>query len=76
MTSTIESMLAQVLAERGEIVGTEIFALEINARNKAWLRRVVRRLGWVIIIPSNGGRGNKTIYRRNRNQPGQRRRRP
>jgi len=72
---TIEKLVEEELeANGGELQGTEQIALTINARDKGWLVSILRRLeerGVLKIIRSTGGRGNKTIYKRNRNSPGQ-----
>lgn len=75
--STVRKAIMLVLDENGEIAGTETLTLAINTR-KYWTIINARRLeaeGEITIIPSNGGRGKKTIYKRNRNSPGQRRKR-
>ena len=70
-----EEIMIDVLDKNdGEMRGTETFALTVNMPNKAWLRRILRRLasgGEITITPSRGGRGHKTVYRRNRNSAGQ-----
>lgn len=70
--STVRQAILLVLDKTGEVHGTECLSLAINAP-KAWTIVQLRRLqdqGEIRIIPSNGGRGRKTIYRRNRNAPG------
>jgi hypothetical protein len=60
----------------GTLEGTETIALSLNVRRKSWLREILRRLasgGSITIIQSRGGRGHKTVIKRNRNSPGQRR---
>ncbi len=73
MTSQlIRTILVILDNNNGELQGTEQLALDLNAP-KNWTIRCVRRLnedGTITIIPSRGGRGNKTVYRRNPNQPG------
>lgn len=77
--STVRKAIMLVLDENGEIAGTESLACTLNMNNsKSYVIRSARILqnnGELIIIPSNGGRGKKTIYKRNRNSPGQRRKR-
>jgi hypothetical protein len=87
--SVIQDAIILILeSHEGEIAGTEALANEANCiNNKTYLLqcvRIVQSNGHVQIIPSNGGRGHKTIYRctssrcnkcprtckRNRNQPG------
>jgi hypothetical protein len=71
---TIEDLLREELQAHGELRGTEQIALDINVSRKSWMIEILRRLASrneVIIIPSIGGRGKKTIYIRNRNSPGQ-----
>jgi hypothetical protein len=75
---TLKHLVMAVLEETGEIDGTENFASLIGLLNNKTkflqAARLVEREGKIIIIPSTGGRGRKTIYRRNRNSPGYRRR--
>jgi Mn-dependent DtxR family transcriptional regulator len=74
MTSGVQEDIMEVLNKDGIAAGTEQLALTINVRRKSWLREILRRLasvGSITIIPSRGGRGNKTVYKRNRNSPGQ-----
>jgi hypothetical protein len=69
-----DAVQAELDAKGGTLEGTETIALSINVRRKSWLREILRRLasgGSITIIPSRGGRGNKTVYKRNRNSPGQ-----
>ena len=71
--STEEAVQEQLDANGGTLEGTETFALRINARDKGWLVSILRRLeerGVLTIIRSNGGRGKKTVYKRNHNSPG------
>lgn len=70
---TMQDVLREEIERCGELHGTEEIALTIKAP-KWWLIKIARRLmtsGEIEIIPSNGGRGHKTTYRRNRNSPGQ-----
>jgi DNA-binding IscR family transcriptional regulator len=56
----------------GEVQGSEELALELNT-SKYYVRAIAQRLarlGEITICRSCGGRGNKTVYKRNRNQPG------
>lgn len=70
----LDRILAAMDERGGVIIGTENFASLIGRVNsKPWLIRNARLLeqdGTIVIIPSRGGRGNKTIYRKNRNSPG------
>jgi hypothetical protein len=64
-----------VLEDNGdEIQGTDALAMAISTLNcKSYVLRSARLAelrGEITIIPSSGGRGRKTIYKRNRNQPG------
>jgi hypothetical protein len=71
-----DAVQAEMDAQGGTLEGTEKIALSINVRRKSFLIKILRRLasvGSITIIPSRGGRGNKTVYKRNRNSPGQRR---
>ena len=74
MTSGIQQDVVKAIDENGgEIHGTETIAITVNARDKGWLVSILRRLasgGSITITPSRGGRGNKTVYKRNRNSPG------
>ena len=73
---TLKHVIIAALEENDQIEGTEYFANQIGARDKTWLIRLARLIaneGKITIIPSRGGRGNKTIYRVNRNSPGYRR---
>jgi hypothetical protein len=76
--STIRDAILVVIDENdGEIKGTEKLALLLNA-GKTWMikcARVIERTGHITIIPSRGGRGNRTVYKRNRNSPGMARKR-
>jgi len=79
MSTTSQIILVVIDEHGGEVEGTETLALAANVRRKSYLLKCVRALrhnSLITIIPSSGGRGRKTIYRRrNRNQPGQPRRR-
>jgi len=70
--SRISNLILIALEDNdGEIHGTEDLASLLGVpANKSWLRRHARTIPSIQIIPSHGGRGNKTIYRRNRNSPG------
>jgi hypothetical protein len=74
MTSAIrEEIIATIDEGGGKAEGTEALALKVNAP-KPWvvkLARGLQALGVIRIIQSRGGRGNKTVYKRNRNSPGQ-----
>lgn len=57
----------------GEFAGTARLAQHLNTKEH-WLRkcaRVLARAGLITIITSRGGRGNRAIYKRNQNSPGQ-----
>ena len=74
-----EKELERQIDSIGEIQGTEQIANEFNPNSKSWIIALLRRLearGVIHIIRSSGGRGHKTIYRRNRNSPGQPRKQP
>lgn len=71
--SKLMPMIIVILDQHGGIIyGAENLALELNAPKyhvNALARRLAR-MGEIIIKRSNGGRGNKTVYKRNRNNPG------
>lgn len=75
---TVRRAIVLILDDNETIEGTETLATELNMINsKSYVVRSARILqteGEITIIPSRGGRGLKTIYKRNRNQPGQPRR--
>lgn len=76
---SLEKIIMEKIKGNDELQGTEQIALSVNARYKNWMVTILRRLearGEITIITSSGGRGNKTIYRRNRNSPGQPRKLP
>lgn len=71
--STIRDAILIMLDQAEEIHGTDALARTLNT-DKPWLIRSVRvmeRRGQLTIIPSRGGRGNRTVYKRNRNSSGQ-----
>jgi hypothetical protein len=79
MTSAIQDAIIILLDEHGgELRGTEELALTLGT-TKSWTIRCVRIMqsnGTIKIIPPRCyGRGHRTVYRRNRNQPGLPRRR-
>lgn len=81
MTTIAIAILDELDRHGGEIHGTEHLAYDLlNCDNKSHVLSLLRRAeeqGDVIIIQSAGGRGRKTIIRkRNRNSPGQPRRKP
>ncbi|MBI5950191.1 MAG: hypothetical protein HY865_00925 [Chloroflexi bacterium] len=81
LTNSTHNQIILVLEERGgEVQGTEALALALGALNcKSYIIRSARRLqsdGEITICKSCGGRGRKTTYKRNRNQPGNPRRVP
>lgn len=71
--SKLMPMIIIILDQNGGIIcGSEHLALELNAPKyhvNALARRLAR-MGEIVICESKGGRGNKTIFKRNRNQPG------
>lgn len=73
-TNTTVQKIITALDELQEIRGTEhLLRNVVCIRNKGWVLAKVNALeaaGECVIIRSNGGRGKKTIYRRNRNSPG------
>lgn len=78
LSNVRDSILVILEQNNGELQGTEELALALNAP-KNWTIRCVRRLqenDEIKIIQSSGGRGKRTVYKRNRNSPGQRRRTP
>lgn len=68
-----------ILEEKGEVLGTETLANELNMlNNKSWVVKQARLLQskkLIHIIASRGGRGNKTYYKKNRNSAGSARKR-
>lgn len=70
----ISAIIIILDGHNGEVQGTESLALELGALNsKKDVLMFARRLqdqGAITICRSRGGRGQKTIYKRNRNQPG------
>jgi len=72
--SKIIPAILQCLEEHdGEMQGTEQLSLATYTARKSHLVYLVRRLcsnGDITIVKSNGGRGCKTIYKRNPNQTG------
>jgi hypothetical protein len=71
---TVRRAIVIILDHNEIIEGTETLATELNLlNNKGYVIRSARILqdaGEITIIPSRGGRGLKTVYKRNRNQPG------
>lgn len=70
---TLLKRIEALIAEHGTIHGTENFALLVRAKSKSNLiqyLRVIAQRGEITIVPSSGGRGRKTVYKRNRNSPG------
>lgn len=72
--STIRDGIESALDEGdGEVQGTSHLAQHLNT-DEHWIRKCARaleRAGLIKIIPSRGGRGRMTIYKRNPNSPGQ-----
>lgn len=71
---TLKIAIVEELDSQDEIRGTEHMAYDVlGCSNKPWIRILLRQLqadGLVNILRSRGGRGHKTIYKRNRNSPG------
>ena len=72
MTSAITEQIEKIFAEKEDYAGTERLVKSTNCMNKTWVRHCLYKLerAGLITIIRGGGRGHKTIYRRNRNQPG------
>lgn len=73
MTSVIQDGIIIMLDENGdEIKGTEKLALMLSTTKSYVVKcaRIVQSKGLIKIIQARGGRGNRTVYKRNRNQPG------
>jgi hypothetical protein len=72
--TTTNRIMIVIEENNGEIQGTEQLALALASLNcKSFVVRSAQRLqeaGEITICKSCGGRGRKTIYKRNRNQPG------
>lgn len=71
--STIKDAVMRLLEQCDELSGTEQLMIEVNASRKSFLIKSVRSLEGdqqITIIRSQGGRGNKTVYKRNLNQQG------
>lgn len=79
MTSQVAERILYLVDQQGEIQGVAILAEAIPCEHPAWVREQLRRLeeaGYLSYIPTRGGRGNRSVIRkRNRNSPGQSRRR-
>lgn len=76
--SQLKKQMATLLARHGVIVGTEQIAIALTTVNcKRCIVQQARALEveGVLTIQHGGGRGRKTVYKRNPNQPGQPRRR-
>ncbi len=73
----IKAIIAAIETNDGTVLGTETLALEVGAAKHYVIKcaRVIQHNNLITIIPSSGGRGRKTIYKRNRNQPGSPRKR-
>lgn len=72
-SQAIESILIIIDNNDGEVQGTETLQIATNIRRRSYLLKCVRAIqsvDLITIIPSNGGRGRKTVYKRNRNSPG------
>jgi hypothetical protein len=75
MSSVISDAIIQIIEQHGdEVHGTAKLADDAGCVNqKSYLIKcahVLQSNGQIVIIPSRGGRGRKTVYKRNRNQPG------
>lgn len=73
MNSQVINAIKQTIEQHGGTVeGTETLSLTVGTRKWYLIEctRAMQRDGIITIIPSIGGRGRKTIYKRNRNQPG------
>lgn len=72
-SQVIASIKAAIEAHGGTVQGTETLSLIVGTRKWYLIEctRAMQRENIITIIPSIGGRGRKTIYKRNRNQPGQ-----
>lgn len=77
--SQLKEALRKLINGSVVIVGTEELTLRTaNANCRTWVLKQARALeaeGVITIHQSRGGRGHKTVYKRNPNQPGQPRRR-
>lgn len=75
MSSTIkQGILIEIENNGGEVHGTEDLLFKVTTVNcKSFMLDLARRLeeeGEITITRSKGGRGRKSIFKRNRNQPG------
>lgn len=68
-----------LIVEEKDVEGTETLASELGMLNaKTWVIKQARLLQskkLIDIIASRGGRGNKTVYKKNRNSAGSARKR-
>ena len=75
--SQIMHAIITLLDVEGVVLGTERLMFEVHAEsNKTNFLAQVRSLqknGHITILRSCGGRGRKTVYKRNRNQTGTKR---
>ena len=72
-SQVVEIILRTIDSNKGTVSGTEYLQHITNIRRRSYLLKCVRAIqhdGLITIIPSIGGRGRKTIYKRNPNQPG------
>jgi GTP-sensing pleiotropic transcriptional regulator CodY len=71
---TIKDTLIQEFTTQGEIMGTEHIIINVTgSSNRSFVVRKLRELesaGMITVTRSRGGRGKRSIYRRNRNSPG------
>lgn len=71
-SSIREGIQTTIENDGGEVKGTSHLANRLHTWEK-WIRKYARELaaaGLITIIPSRGGRGKRTIYKRNPNSPG------
>jgi DNA-binding IscR family transcriptional regulator len=72
LTRTQFRILLLIEEQGGEIQGSEKLSTALEA-NKTFILRLTEQLrdsGEITICKSCGGRGKKTVYKRNRNQAG------
>ncbi len=71
--SQVTQTIIAVIETNGDTIqGTEQLALQVGAAKHYVIKcaRIIEHDNLITITPSNGGRGRKTVYKRNRNQPG------
>lgn len=71
-SQVIQTIIAVIEDNGDALQGTEALALQVGAAKHYVIKcaRVIQHDNLITIIPSNGGRGRKTVYKRNRNSPG------